>query len=256
MKPTKAALAAMLTCAALSAADTKGLDMAMVFRAGSGFGDLKADTNRAPLMGVGLAIDWGLGDGGTIVGQIGYTYFASGDQDLMKRSGDVYYNGSNTLAGAPLWLSPESSSDSRRNKLEGFGARIGYSRKFLGDWSWQAGLSLNRYQSRQEASGTLRPVSGAATSTINGQTFTVGTLANATYYEGIYQTPTTNKVNLGAFVGARRSIGENFFFEANLLSVGYTKVNWVPYTYTGQAAHSETTNRRGMAVEFGFGLKL
>ncbi len=256
MKLTKAALAATFACAALGAADPKGLDMSVLFRAGSSFGDLKSDTNRGPLMGVGLAIDWGLGDGGTIVGQISYTYFSSGEQDLMKSSGDIYYAGSTSFNGNPLWLSWNTSADSRRNKLEGFGARVGYSRKFLNKWSWQAGLSLDRYQSRQEVSGSLRPVYGSTTATINGRTYVVGTQANSAYYEGLYQTPTANKINVGAFVGVRMKIDDNFFLESNLLSVGYTKVNWVPYTYSGQTAHSESTNRRGMAVEFGFGLKL
>lgn len=253
MKLTKAALAAISVCAALGAADPKGLDLAVKFKAGATAGNLKDDTHDNKLMGIALGGSWSLGGGAALIGEVGFTYFGGGEYDAMPRSGTFYYNPaapSSTYNGAPVTIaiaSPSGSADARKNRLEGFGARFGYAQKAFDTWSWQVGLSVDRYKSRQEVAGTLRPV------------YFVGSTMTAVpggYYEALTATPESSKVNLGAFVGVKTSIGENFSFEVNLLSIGYTQVNWMPFTYTGQAAASTTTNRRGLGIEFAFGLKL
>jgi hypothetical protein len=253
MKFTKAALAAISLFATLGAAEPKGLDLSAKFRAGATAGNLKDDSRSNKMMGLSLAGAWNLGDGAALIGELGYTYFDAGEYDAMARSGSIYYNPaapSSTYNGNPVFLSIESSADSRKNRLEGFGARFGYSKRFAPDWSWQAGLTLDSFKSRQEVSGTLRPVYGPTAWVGNGTAVPGG------YYEALTSTPTSSKLNVGAFAGVKTQLGDNFSFEVNLLSVGYTRVNWVPFSYSGQTATSTTTNRRGIGLEFGFGLKM
>ncbi len=266
MKLMKAALAATFACAALAAADPKGLDFAVKFKAGTTAGNLKDDTHDNKLLGLSFAGSWSLGDGASFIGELGYSYFGGGEFDAMQRSGTFYYNPaspSSTYNGNPVTLiivSPsgaanaQGSADARRNKLEGFSARFGYARKFFGTWSWQAGLTLDKLKSRQEVAGTLRPVYLAGTTPtpipVPGQP------TGVYYYEALSATPESSKVNVGAFAGVKTAIGENFSFEINLLSVGYSQVNYVPFTYSGVAAQSTTSTRRGLGLEFAFGLKL
>ena len=259
MKLMKAALAAISVSAVLGAADPKGLDFAVKFKAGTTMGNLKEDTRDRKLMGLSFAGSWGLGNGGSLIGELGYSYFGGREYDAMKRSGTFYYNTSapsSTYTGIPVTLiivnpsgtpNANGSADARRNKLEGFGARFGYSRTFSGTWSWQAGLSLDKYKFRQEVAGTLRPVYMVGTTV---------TVVPGGYYEALSATPEASKLNLGAFAGVKTAIGENFSFEVNLLSIGYTQVNWVPFTYSGTPAAATTSTRRGLGLEFAFGLKL
>ena len=99
---------------------------------------------------------------------------------------------------------------------------------------WQAGLALDRFKSRQEVSGQI----------------VVGTTT-----EGLAATPESTKINVGGFGGIHWTVGENFTLEANLVSIGYSQVNWVPASYSGTTAAAETKTRRGLVLEVAFGFK-
>jgi hypothetical protein len=253
MKSMMAAMAAISVCASLSAADPGGLEFAVKFRAGATAGNLKDDTHSNKLMGLGLGGSLKLAGGGALIGEIGFTYFGGGEYDAMRRSGTIYYNPAapaSTYNGSQVFVSVGSTADSRKNLLEGFDARFGYSNGLRANWSWQAGLTLDSLKSRQEVSGGLRPVYGPTPWVGNGTAVPGG------YYEGLTATPSRTKMNLGAFAGLKSQIGDNFTLEFNLRSVGYSRVDWVPFTYSGRPATSTTTSRRGLGLELAFGLKL
>jgi len=123
----------------------------------------------------------------------------------------------------------------RRNKLSGFSARLGYRSAFgTSDFSWQAGLVLDGLKSRQEASGQL----------------TVGAAI-----ESIAVTPEKTKIRPGGFAGVYSEISEDISLELNLFTVSYSRVNWVPQTYSGRPAAAEYKDRMGFALECAIGFR-
>lgn len=180
----------------------------------------------------------------------------------MRTTGTVYFNpaapSTQKDPSNPYRLSPKSSVDDRKNTFEGFVLRAAYEMRLgsvLGsEVHGHAGLGVSRYKARQEAVGTLRPVYGVdAPTSANG-----GTLADPKdlIYEGIHQTPEATKIGIEPFMGVSMAIGERYHLQIDLRSVAYPQVNWMPWTYTGQAAHAEVTSQRGFSAVVGFGLKL
>jgi len=211
--------------------------------AGATAGNLKDDLHAQNLLGLGLEGVCALTPTSAIVGELTFSAYGAGKgYDNTKLTGTVWAsNGQSSVLGVPITLAPGTSVDYRKNSLQGFSLRGGYRATFQGVWAWQAGLTLDRLQYRQEANGTLQPQLGGAA---------IGSL------EGFAVTPTKTGMGIGAFAGVKAQISENFSFETNLLSVGYTSIDYQPFTYTGAAPSYTTRSRHGVVLEVAFGLKL
>lgn len=188
-------------------------------RAGICFGDVQKDMQANKVTGMGLEFGYGLSGSSSIFGELAYLNFASTD----------YWN------PLPAGATYATSVDLRKNRLEGFLIRGGYRAAFgPKGLSWQAGVDVDRLKSRQEVSGQI--VVGSTT-------------------EGLAVTPESTKINIGLFGGLHYDLGDAATIEANLVSIGYGRVNWVPRSTSGTAAAAETTTRRGFVFEVAVGFK-
>ncbi len=188
-------------------------------RAGVCVGDVQKDMQANKVTGMGLEFGYKLTASTAVFGELAYLNFASTD----------YWN---TL---PAAATTATSVDLRKNRLEGFLVRGGYRSAFgPAGLSWQAGLDIDRFKSRQEVSGQI----------------VVGTTT-----EGLAVTPESTKVNIGLFAGLHYDLGDSATLECNLVSIGYGKVNWVPRSYSGTTPAAETTSRRGFVCEVAVGFK-
>jgi hypothetical protein len=195
-------------------------DIGMKIRGGATSGDLADDMNSAKFFGLGLAGSWSLSQKSALVCDIAF----------------LRIPGKDVLRPLPANVVVSGSTDRRKNELQGFSARFGYRSAIASTgWDWQAGISLDKLQSRQEASGHL----------------TVGTAI----VESIAATPTSSKVLPGAFLGLVKKVGEDFTVEFNAFTLGYSQVEWVPRTYSGTTAAATTSNHRGAAIEIAMGFR-
>lgn len=238
-----ATVAGILPAAAQSNTTLGSPGFAIKFHGGGTAGSLKDDLHAQNMLGLGIEGTYALSPNSAIIGELTFSSYGAGKgYDNTKLTGTVYAgDGLSNVGGTPVTLALASSVDYRKNSLQGFSLRGGYRSTFSGIWAWQAGLTLDRMQYRQEASGTLQPRVGASA---------YGSP------EGFAVTPTKTGIGIGVFAGVKAQFSENFSFETNLLSVGYTSINYQPFTYTGKAPSSTTQNRHGFLLEMAFGLKL
>lgn len=237
-------------------AQVADLDLSLKVRVGTTAGTIARTNDNHTVYGLGVmgSLPW---MGGSLDVELAYDAFSGRRKDNTKVGGPVYYNPASpttTYNGQTLFLSPKSSLDTRKHGFQGFGVRAGYSAPFalLEGWRWQAGVSLDRYKTNYEVLMTLVPVYGTGTGTAVPPA--PGTTAQ--YYEGLAQTRTSTKLTPGTYIGLRRTLADNFTFDVNLRTVGFSQVDYAPFTYTGKpAAYSEST-KFGYAIEVGFGLKL
>lgn len=240
-----AILAGMVPAMAQAAPKSGDLDFGIKFHAGATAGSLKDDMHAQNMLGLGLEGAYALNANSAIIGELTFSAYGAGkgyDNTVGRTNGTVYgSDGLTAVAGVPLTLAIASSTDYRKNTLQGFSLRGGYRATFSGMWAWQAGLTLDHMQYRQEANGTLQPRLGATA---------YGSL------EGFAVTPVKSAMGIGAFAGVKAQFSDNFSFETNLVSVGYTSINYQPHTYTGMAPAYTTQTRHGVLLEVAFGLKL
>lgn len=196
-----------------------GLLFAIKVKAGVTSGNVAEDTNANKLVGFGIAGAWALNSRSAIIGELGYSYFPGEDR----------------VRALPAGFTPTTSADVRKNILKGITLRGGYRSAISSwGWDWQGGLSIDRFKSRQQAAGQIQ---------------------SGTTIESIAATPESVKVMPGAFLGLHKAIGSDFTFEANMLSFGYSQVEWNPSLYTGKPAAATSRNRRGMALEVSLGFR-
>lgn len=219
------ALAIAMASAGLSAQDgSSKLGGGVKVRIGVDSGAVQEDTQANKLLGVGVGLTYSLSKSSAIIGELTYTQFSS------------------RITPNPILApaNPALSGDMRKNKLSGFSARLGY-RSAIGstDFSWQAGLVLDGLKSRQEASGQLA----------------VGAVIGTAVIESIANTPEKTKIRPGGFAGVYSEISEDISLELNLFTVSYSRVNWVPQTYSGRPAAAEYKDRMGFALECAIGFR-
>lgn len=191
---------------------------------------------------------------GTVYAELNYRYFRSINFEATRFGNGMAPDGTagqitkwafDPSAGLPRADGRYDSVDIRKNLLEGMGLQMGY-RHPLGRsiWSLQAGLSLNALKSTQEVIGSLKVVKNreAATPTV---------LAS----EAMLFSLSKSSLRPGCFAGLRGDLGTNLFAECNLSLAGYSEVNYLPSSYTGRPAATESRNRTKTSLEFNAGLR-
>jgi len=73
--------------------------------------------------------------------------------------------------------------------------------------------------------------------------------------EYFYINSAEKKILPGVFVGARKLLTNTLFFEINISMLGYTELNYVPFSYTGEAAHWDSGTKMKTGLEFIAGLR-
>jgi hypothetical protein len=241
-------------------------DFALKIRAGATSGSLaKANENKRQIgFSVGAMRPW---RNGHLTADLTFDLFNGRNTDQTKFSGPIYFDPTGSMDGASsvtsvdgeaLYLDPWNSIDMRKHIVSGFGIRAGYTAKlpisWMEGWSWQAGLSLDRMQTKYEVAQTLVPVYGPDY-TFAGSFWNYDP-DNPDYYEGLAEVHTATKITPGLYAGLSVPLTKEYRLEMNLRSVGYAQVDYHPFTYTGTKARYTESTKYGFVIEFSFGMKL
>ena len=204
-----------------------------------------------------------------------YRVFRAMDYEVTRFGDDAGYSTADGARGmitpyvrdpnstpVPNMIWPDSrfdSADIRQSQLEGLTFKLAYRHAigkipYVGHTGLQGGLILNLLNSVQSATGSInvlayRNVSqnSAPTSlTAHSDLTSYGRLSN----ESFYVDNQAKKLLPGLFVGMRSMLTDNFSFELNLSVLGHAEVNYVPSSYTGMPAYTETSNHNKTVLEF------
>ena len=230
-------LVALLAMGAALPAGAQDIQYGVKFGGGAVVGAIGPQASRAT-MNAAFFAERPLGKTSEVFAEFNYRVYRSVDHEVTQFITGYNINGT---TGAII---PATSVDIRKDNLDGYSLSVGY-RQQISDsvfW-WHGGLSLNNLTSQQEVTGQLAP--GVAT--------TAG--VNNTNREGLNFTPGKSALRPGLFLGAQAKLTPNFFTEVNLTGVGYQWVNYVPYAYTGQPAHVETTNKFKVSIDINLGFR-
>ena len=158
------------------------------------------------------------------------------------------------------------SVDMRRALLDGASAKLAYryrtdSLPLIGSLGLQGGLTLSYLTAWEYTNGAIHVLSSRQ---YNGQNnLASGVLANDARLDAygrlgneyfITQEKST-EIKPGAFIGIRKLIKDNLFFELNLTMLGYTDITYVPYSYSGQDPHFVKSSKTKTVVEFIGGMR-
>jgi len=236
---------AILTCLAilalghgLSAQDAKWV---IGIKSGGGAAlNSSSDQSRVNL-NLGLTGEYRLTEKTAVFAELKYRTFRSVYHEATRFGSGYTLNGTfvNQTAST-LGITMANSVDVRRDVVEGYGLAFGYRGPLMGDFSWQAGLSLDSFKSTQEVTGAITVNTGVPASTTR---------------EGLSYTPSKTGVKPGAFVGAQWTVSPNFYVESNLAFVSFKQINYLPTAYTGAAASTETKNVNKVLLEVNAGFR-
>jgi hypothetical protein len=263
----------------LAAQGTALSNLEIKVRGGYTMGNLFTDLRTQRMMGIAVGTSVPL-PAGRLLLDLGFEYFPGADFDNMPTTGTFYYNPDSPTT-APIGIDPQTvttrtsngavtlksagvgSADRRKNRFQGFNLRVGYGNRLAGTWDWQAGLALENYTATEEVSGTLYPFTYVTTTpttpfpaTVVTPTLISNPTAGGSYYESLMYVNQKTKLGLGAFAGVSTRLSDEIRLEFNLRSVSYTKLKYMPFTYTGQAPTTLETTRRGLALEVSLGMKM
>ncbi|WLT30676.1 hypothetical protein [Geothrix sp. PMB-07] len=218
-------------------------------------GSLHTDLADNKTFGFGVEGRYSLGGTKALTAELSYDAFGSRWRDVPPPSATIYALPAGgapvtTWNGGPLVLTNANSMDLRKESVQGFSLRGGYTDAlpWIQGLTWKAGLSLDTYKVISEFTGTLIP------SDANGNAFDDG--SGKDYYEGWAISKSKVKVGLGAYVGVGMPLNEDLRIEFNLRSVATGHSNYHPFTYTGKPASMEDKSRQSVVFEIALALKL
>ena len=231
-------------------------DLEFKFRGGTTLGNLRKDLRNDQIFGLGFEVAIPLDPKSSFIAECGYDYAPGRGQDrLPGRNASIWYNYNGTGGtiapnGSPYFVAPTQSygsEDTRNISFEGFSLRGGYRRAWAGNLSWQLGLSLDRYKSKNQFVGYLYPRYMR-----NG----VDTLLGSNEYEGWAVNHERAKLCPGAYAGLSYRLDETYRCEFNLRSIGYGISEFIPSAYSGRPEQLLDKNARGLTAEVVFVVKL
>ena len=217
----------------MATAQDAGFNAALKLRAGYGLSGQADNLSRNTF---GLGFDFGYTTNqGRFGAEICYQY-KPGNQYLLDLS---------TMPKAPgVTMDPAQSVDSRKNQVGGLALRLSFERPILASaWSWRAGIQVGGSKYRQEY---------------------IGDVTNGSSYEDTYNgTLTKTTLPISPFVGIGLAIDPEQALEFNLVSLGYTSVDYVhvagtvPGSFGGNTAQDTVaTHRRSVPqLEFTYVLR-
>jgi len=238
-------------------------EVELKLRVGKIAGDLSQDLHDGKLFGLGLGAAFAFSNGAAITADLGYDYLpGTGFDALPDRNSPIYYTQKGVVSSNftdlngvahRLFVQPAQSYgsfDSRKRSIEGFSLRVGYKAPIpvMEDFSWQAGLSLERYKAKSELTGNIVPNYLDA----QGKVQNLG----VNEYEGWAYSRERVSTNLGAYAGVAYQMQPDFKLEFNVRSIGYRYLDYAPLAYTGQTGRLYDRTGRGLAFEFALAIKL
>jgi len=152
--------------------------------------------------------------------------------------------------------------------LGGGSAKVAYRQyfkaPFVGQVGVQGGLTVNFLTSAEWARADIHVLSFRSydpqNTTPNSNWTSENPNLDAPVYgrlfnDRVFQDNKEIKVLPGIFAGARFFINDNFFFETNITTLGYTALEYVPTAYTGKEGYVEQTDRTKVVWEFNVGFR-
>ncbi len=247
----------LLALAIPLAAEDPGPTFDLKVHSGFAAGDLQKLHANNKVFGLGVAGRFSTSANGAFTLELGFDILPGRDHDVMPTSGLVYYDPANpvtTYAGQPLTLSVTNSIDFRKESTQGFSLRGAYTNRLPGsDWYWFAGASLDFYKTTAQFTGTLVPGYGDPANPTVVPPLTEGA---PDYYEGWAFVQDKTKLGIGFLGGVGVPLGENFKVEFTLRNLGFTHLDYRPFTYTGKPAALDESSKRGFTFEIGLSLKI
>jgi len=272
VKPTLAALAAVLAFGALTPSHAQGLTYGIKFGGGLALNDIEAQSSRAAL-GFALTGGWNFRDKDELFAEFGYRYFKAdwtertllpntpsgyGAHQFKSGVGYALDADGNVIQGHIFNMDPNSGGaargavDMRKDNVESWGFNFGYRYNFPNTNFYVHGaLMLNFVVYQQEIIGDLR-VYNKLPDTPGTSPIVVPVQIGR---EGLNYTPGENSISPGFYVGGQWRMDKNFFAELNLGWMTYSTVNYDPFTYTGKTATTSTDKDSKITLEFSFGLR-
>ncbi len=252
--------AALGTLSLWSADSPFGFDLKL--RGGVAGGSLQTNLGDNKMFGFGVEGRYSLRGPSALTAELSYDVFGARWRDVTPSGGAVWMDPNSAIPdttgavptttwhGAPLTLSNAKSIDYRKEALQGFSLKVGYTNAlpWFEGMTWKAGLSLDAYKVQSEFTGTLVPLDASP----QGD----GTDIDPEYYEGWAFTKSKTKLGLGAYAGVGMTLNENLRIEFNLRSVATGHYDYHPFTYTGKPAFLEEKTRQAVAFEIALALKL
>jgi len=237
-------------------------EVELKLRVGKTAGDLSRDLHDGKVFGLGLGASLALSNGAAVTADLGYDYLPGTGFDALPdrnrpifylRQGNVISSVTDADGAHRLFVQPAQSFgsfDSRKRSIEGFSLRLGYKAPIpaMADFSWQAGLSLERYKAKSELTGNIVPNYLNA----KGQVKNLG----VNEYEGWAYSRERVSTNLGGYAGVAYQMQPDFKLEFNIRSIGYRYLDYAPLAYTAQAGRLYDRTGRGFAFEFALAIKL
>lgn len=150
----------------------------------------------------------------------------------------------NPTSGRPEANGNYDSVDLRRDNLDGYSVNLGYRMPFGPEGlTVHGGLSLHALRAQQDVSGGIKVIvdRNATTPVVLGS-------------ENFYTQYEKRSLMPGAFAGARYQVNKTLFVEGNVSLLAWKDVQWMPFSYTGQAPTTELLARRKASVEFSMGM--
>jgi outer membrane scaffolding protein for murein synthesis (MipA/OmpV family) len=190
------------------------------------------DQNARANVNLAFFSEYKLAGSSSVFGELKYRSFRAMYHEVTQFGAGYTLNGTYVVPNASSTpavpgIVMASSVDVRRDPVEGLGLGFGFRSKITENLAWQAGVTVDWLKSTQEVTGQITVNTGVTATTTR---------------EGLSYTPTSEKVKPGAFVGLQWNLSRNLFVETNLSYVAFQQVNYVPMSYTGVAAHTETKN--------------
>ncbi|WLT32362.1 hypothetical protein [Geothrix sp. PMB-07] len=198
--------ACLIGTSGLLSAQDEGFTKSFKFRLG--YSPSESDHLRRSALGFGLDLGYGVAGGRAGV-ELGYFY----------KTGDEYITSPSNMT-PPTGLQPVDTTkakESKRNQLDGFTVRLGYSRAFDTDLRWQAGVQLGtRFKHQYE---------GDAVSQQWGPDW--GSARPANTWRDLYNgTPTSGGLNPSPFGGITWKLDASSSLEFNLALISYKAIEY------------------------------
>lgn len=183
------------------------------------------DHLRGPYTGFGLNLGYGIGVGRLGL-ELGYFY----------KTGDNYFTqpDASRLPAGQLPMNPAKSVEDKRNELSGYSARISFSRAFVTDWRWQAGLQVGtKFKHQYVGDAQSTPWDAAS-----------GNAAWRDFYLGVRN---EGGLNPSLYGGAIWKLDKDSSLEINVMLLNYKAIEYHHYVGTASRYDTGDPGRRSSA---------
>lgn len=199
------------------------------------------------LIGAGFWVERKLSAQGSVFAEAGYTQFKA-DRREVTQFGPGYYRKADGTVGTG-YIHKYRAADTRKDNLEGYTLAAGYRYHVNSDLSLHATLGLGLWVSQQEVLGEIGLLAKPDPSATN--TADLAPLAQ----EGLNFAPAKRAIKPLLGLGVRYAFSDTAFVDGGVRFLQYSRVNYVPFAYTGRTAAVESANKGKATFELNIGIR-